>query len=85
VGSLGPDGRLKFLSAIFDEATSNLDVATAEQFCATINQLKGKVTMLFITHSLPKILHVDEIVQIGNPRTGSDHAAQEFEPRGTVA
>jgi subfamily B ATP-binding cassette protein HlyB/CyaB len=54
---------------IFDEATSSLDVATAEHFCATINQLKGKVTMLFITHALPKNLQVDEIVQIGVPRT----------------
>lgn len=53
---------------IFDEATSSLDVATAEHFCATINQLKGKVTMLFITHALPKNLQVDEIVQIGITR-----------------
>jgi len=54
---------------IFDEATSSLDLATAEHFCATINQLKGKVTMLFITHALPKNLQVDEIVQIGAART----------------
>ena len=32
---------------IFDEATSSLDVATAEHFCSTINQLKGKVTMAY--------------------------------------
>jgi ATP-binding cassette, subfamily B, bacterial HlyB/CyaB len=54
---------------IFDEATSSLDAPTAEHFCATINQLKGKVTMLFITHALPKNLQVDEIVQIGIPRS----------------
>jgi subfamily B ATP-binding cassette protein HlyB/CyaB len=53
---------------IFDEATSSLDVATAEHFCATINEFKGKVTMLFITHALPKNLQVDEIVQIGASR-----------------
>lgn len=53
---------------IFDEATSSLDVPTAEHFCATINQLKGKATMLFITHVLPKNLQVDEIVQIGGNR-----------------
>jgi subfamily B ATP-binding cassette protein HlyB/CyaB len=40
---------------IFDEATSSLDSATAEHFAATINQLKGKVTMLFITHALPNL------------------------------
>jgi ATP-binding cassette, subfamily B, bacterial HlyB/CyaB len=57
---------------IFDEATSSLDVATAEHFCATINQLKGKVTMLFITHAFPKNLQVDEIVQIGVNRSSQD-------------
>ena len=50
---------------IFDEATSSLDATTAEHFAATINQLKGKVTMLFITHALPKNLMVDEVVRIG--------------------
>jgi subfamily B ATP-binding cassette protein HlyB/CyaB len=49
---------------IFDEATSSLDQITAEHFCSTINQLKGEVTMLFITHALPKNLQVDEIVRI---------------------
>ncbi len=50
---------------IFDEATSSLDSTTAEHFAATINQLKGKVSMLFITHAMPKNLLVDEIVRIG--------------------
>jgi len=53
---------------IFDEATSSLDAATAEHFAATINQLKGKVTMLFITHALPKELLVDAVVRIGQDR-----------------
>ncbi len=50
---------------IFDEATSSLDQETAEHFAQTINQLKGKVTMLFITHVLPGGLLVDELVRIG--------------------
>jgi ATP-binding cassette, subfamily B, bacterial HlyB/CyaB len=50
---------------IFDEATSNLDVQTSEHFAMTINALKGKVTMLYIAHQLPKALQVDEVVQIG--------------------
>ncbi|MFZ6654759.1 peptidase domain-containing ABC transporter [Undibacterium sp. TJN19] len=50
---------------VFDEATSSLDAETAEHFAATINQLKGQVTMLFITHALPKNLLVDEVVKIG--------------------
>ncbi|MBI5436498.1 MAG: peptidase domain-containing ABC transporter [Nitrosomonadales bacterium] len=50
---------------VFDEATSSLDNTTAEHFAATINQLKGQVTMLFITHAMPKNLLVDEVVRIG--------------------
>jgi subfamily B ATP-binding cassette protein HlyB/CyaB len=50
---------------IFDEATSNLDSATAESFAQTVNALKGKVTMLFIAHQLPRGLHVDEVLQFG--------------------
>jgi ATP-binding cassette, subfamily B, bacterial HlyB/CyaB len=50
---------------IFDEAVSNLDQQTAEHFAQTINRLKGKVTMIFITHQVPKGLHVDEVVNMG--------------------
>lgn len=50
---------------IFDEATSSLDQQTAEHFAQTINQLKGRVTMLFITHALPKNLVVDSSIRIG--------------------
>jgi subfamily B ATP-binding cassette protein HlyB/CyaB len=60
---------------IFDEATSSLDVVTAEHFCATINQLKGKTTMVFITHALPKNLQVDEIVQVGVVRPSPANTA----------
>jgi ATP-binding cassette, subfamily B, bacterial HlyB/CyaB len=49
---------------IFDEATSALDTATAQNFARTVNSLKGKVTMLFITHALPKGLEVDEVWQL---------------------
>jgi len=50
---------------IFDEATSNLDQATAEAFARTVNQLKGRVTMIFIAHQLPRGLMVDEVVNFG--------------------
>ncbi len=46
---------------IFDEAVSNLDQQTAEHFAKTISRLKGKVTMLFITHQIPRGLQVDEV------------------------
>lgn len=51
---------------VFDEATSALDSATAEQFAHTINALRGKITMLFITHGLPKGLQVDAIYRLGS-------------------
>jgi subfamily B ATP-binding cassette protein HlyB/CyaB len=51
---------------IFDEATSALDSETAEAFARTINALKGKVTMLFITHAMPKALKIDEVIRLGS-------------------
>ena len=59
---------------IFDEAVSNLDQDTAEHFAQTINKLKGKVTMLFITHQIPKALQVDEVVNLGVSMPGHDPA-----------
>jgi subfamily B ATP-binding cassette protein HlyB/CyaB len=50
---------------IFDEAVSNLDQQTAEHFAKTINKLKGQVTMLFITHQIPRGLQVDEVFSFG--------------------
>ena len=63
---------------IFDEAASNLDQHTAEQLAQTINLLKGKVTILFITHQLPKSLHVDEAIMLGkeNNQTPPNSATQ---------
>jgi len=50
---------------IFDEATSSLDQATAEHLAVTINELRGRVSILFVTHALPKALIVDRVVNIG--------------------
>lgn len=57
---------------IFDEAISNLDQQTAEHFALTVNRLKGKVTMIFITHQVPKSLMVDEVVNMGSHNPDSD-------------
>ena len=46
---------------IFDEATSSLDYTTASHIAQTINQLKGKVSILFITHQMPENLMVEFI------------------------
>jgi ATP-binding cassette, subfamily B, bacterial HlyB/CyaB len=40
-------------------------VETSESFAATINKLRGKVTMIFITHALPKQLLLDEVFGVG--------------------
>jgi len=65
---------------IFDEATSNLDSHTAEHFAKTVNQLRGKVTILFIAHQVPKGLHVDETVIVS-----ANVAAKSFSERADVS
>ena len=61
---------------IFDEATSNLDAQTAEQFAKTVNQLKGSATLLFIAHQWPQSLEVDEVVQMGAARWNPDRVVE---------
>ncbi|HEX8010735.1 MAG TPA: peptidase domain-containing ABC transporter [Casimicrobiaceae bacterium] len=61
---------------VFDEATSNLDAPTADHLARTINALKGKVTMLFIAHQVPKALAADVVVRLGShPRAQDADAA----------
>lgn len=62
---------------VFDEAVSNLDQQTAEHFARTINKLKGKVTMLFITHQIPRGLAVDEVVELGANMTRQMEVLEE--------
>ncbi|NKF23346.1 peptidase domain-containing ABC transporter [Solimonas marina] len=47
---------------IFDEATSNLDQATAEAFAKTVNSFKSTVTTMFITHAEPATLDSDAMI-----------------------
>lgn len=49
---------------VFDEATSALDNVTSAQLAHTINALKGRVTILFITHGMPASLDVDALYQL---------------------
>ncbi len=49
---------------VFDEATSNLDAPTARQFADTLAKLRGRVTVLFITHQLPAGLEPDRFVRL---------------------
>jgi subfamily B ATP-binding cassette protein HlyB/CyaB len=50
---------------VFDEAVSSLDAGTAEQIARTVNALKGRVSILFITHQVPRTLKVDSIFELG--------------------
>jgi len=50
---------------VFDEATTSLDAGTAEQFARTVNQFRGRVTMIFIAHQLPRGLQVDSVITLG--------------------
>lgn len=50
---------------LFDEATSSLDPEVAAGIAATIARLRGKVTILFITHQVPPSLAPDRIVALG--------------------
>jgi len=53
---------------IFDEATSNLDAATAESFACTIDSLRGQVAILFITHAPIGTLKFDRVIRLGEPQ-----------------
>jgi hypothetical protein len=70
-GGIPPVGYEGFVYNSSGRATSSLDSATAERFKATISQLKGRVTMFFITHAVPKNLQVDEIMRISRGTPGS--------------
>lgn len=51
---------------IFDESISNLDAESASNFSKVVNELKNNITILFITHVVPKSLHYDQVVELGN-------------------
>jgi ATP-binding cassette, subfamily B, bacterial HlyB/CyaB len=71
---------------IFDEATSALDAETAESFARTINGLKGRVTMLFITHALPKGLRIDQVVRLdGRPFMSQPNTAAAPNPSEPIS
>ena len=52
--------------------------SAAEHFAQTVNKLKGKVTILFITHQLPKGLQVDEAVILGKEKSNNSESQQSM-------
>jgi ATP-binding cassette, subfamily B, bacterial HlyB/CyaB len=53
---------------VFGEAVASLDDQAAAHIAETVNELRGKVTILFITHKVPVNRRVDEHVHL--KRTG---------------
>ncbi|UCG97417.1 MAG: peptidase domain-containing ABC transporter [Burkholderiales bacterium] len=49
---------------LFDEATSNLDRRSADGIVATINALRGRVTIIVVSHAPLAGLHIDRTVDI---------------------
>lgn len=49
---------------VFDEAVASLDDQASTHVAQAVNQLRGKVTVLFITHKVPAGLKVDAHVQL---------------------
>ncbi len=56
---------------LFDEATSNLDRDTAEGIVATVNALRGQVTIIVISHAALRGLRIDRVIDIGAERSES--------------
>lgn len=49
---------------IFDEAVASLDDKAAELIASTVNELRGKVTILFITHKTTNNLIIDSAISL---------------------
>jgi ATP-binding cassette, subfamily B, bacterial HlyB/CyaB len=52
---------------LFDEPTSALDTATATQLARSIQRIRGKVTIVMVTHAMPAGLVPDRVIQLGGP------------------
>lgn len=52
---------------IMDEATSALDRQTAEKIMYTISQMKGRMTILSISHDMSSAKYADQIIHIAPP------------------
>ena len=55
---------------VFDESTSSLDPETAGHIAATVNGLRGQVSILFIAHHLPATLAIDARVMLDTKEIG---------------
>jgi subfamily B ATP-binding cassette protein HlyB/CyaB len=49
---------------LFDEATSQLDGATARALTGTLNRLKGRLSIIVVAHEVPDALDIDGRIEI---------------------
>ena len=55
---------------LFDEATSNLDQEAADGIVETINALRGRVTILVISHAPLRGLRIDRVIDLAASHAG---------------
>jgi ATP-binding cassette, subfamily B, bacterial HlyB/CyaB len=60
---------------IFDEAVASLDDESASHVAAAVNDLAGKVTVLFITHKVPGNLRVGKHLRLGTGTPAAERLA----------
>ena len=53
---------------LLDEATSQLDAATAAALYTTVNRLKGRLTLVIVSHEQPAALDVDVCIDLAGER-----------------
>ncbi|MGR3973715.1 MAG: metal ABC transporter ATP-binding protein [Candidatus Rhabdochlamydia sp.] len=57
-----------------DEATANIDMAAQKQFHQLLQELKGKLTIVMVTHDLPKTMpYVDRFLSVYGDVTSYTH------------
>lgn len=61
---------------VLDEATSNLDQVTERQIVETLTELRGGLTMIFVTHRIASVRNCDRILYL---EAGSLRALGSFE------
>ena len=64
---------------IFDEATSSLDYETEKKIIQTLTSLKGKVTLIMITHRLETIRECDNIFLISKGKVAAQGLFKDLE------
>ena len=72
---------------IFDEATSNIDAESEESILEAVHALRGKHTVLLISHRLANVVDADEILFLdhGKLTEKGPHAALQAKNGGYTA